>query len=526
MAQRSVLEVLELHLPKLIQSFQLYGKENAIASDEDTSSTISLDGFLDFLNAYFEYEEYFSFQQIEQMVNELKDAFAPSLEPELGPQEMYFAHFVELFCRVASGYHNQLLVREGAQLRRVVESCRLEFSIEILLQHMNIKILRDDSSPHASTSSSGTRRQQRKSYMEPPRPVGETGATEPDMEGLTLEIDTRIGDETRTFESVIDEIRIHLEAFERANAAINKRTKRVQSMLFARLPPRKVSPRCDDPAAIAIRDGYYGISEKIPLVTLIRELMTPPPLPTRVLTKLESAMTYQNMGQYHMALGVLEDCKARYRESSNDADIGLDDVEVQVFFHLMIASVLDSARNDFQALLHYYKALKVADTLTLHHPGRVLVKSCLGCMLYYAGEIGLAKKCHQHVLDARRLAVGDEHIDTATAMNNLACCFSQDPTGTAMEEAFLLLKNAKRIYLEAFGASHPRVEVMMRNLEHVNVCQRMIVVDPVGAVERGEYAHIIPGSRFQIQALVPNVALKKSTAKTGKKKKKGAKQKK
>jgi hypothetical protein len=67
MAQRSVLEVLELHLPKLIQSFQLYGKENAIASDEDTSSTISLDGFLDFLNAYFEYEEYFSFQQIEQV---------------------------------------------------------------------------------------------------------------------------------------------------------------------------------------------------------------------------------------------------------------------------------------------------------------------------------------------------------------------------------------------------------------------------------------------------------------------------
>ncbi|KAF1328034.1 hypothetical protein FI667_g7357, partial [Globisporangium splendens] len=339
-----------------------------------------------------------------EITHEIKDAFAQSLEPELDPQ-MYFAHFVELFCRVASGYHNQLLVREGAQLRRAVESCHLEFSIELLLQHMNIKILHDDNSLHAATSSSGTRQQQQKSCMEPPRLVIENGATEPDVEGLTLEIDTQC----------LRECRWHLE----------------------RLKPAKR---------------------------------------------------------------------------------GIESLEVQVFFHLTTASVLDSARNDFQALLHYYEALKLADVLTLHHPGRVLVKSCLGCMLYYASEIGLAKKCHQHVLDARRLAVGDEHIDTATAMNNLACCLSQDPTGTAMEEAFLLLENAKRIYSDAFDASHPRVEVMMRNLEHVNACQRMIVVDPVDAVERGEYAHIIPGSRFQIQALVPNVDLKKSTAtKTGKK---------
>lgn len=71
--KHSVLEVLEVHLPKLIQSFQLYGKENVIlahttrANALDTSSTISLDGFLDFLNAYFEYEEFFSFRQLEQV---------------------------------------------------------------------------------------------------------------------------------------------------------------------------------------------------------------------------------------------------------------------------------------------------------------------------------------------------------------------------------------------------------------------------------------------------------------------------
>lgn len=201
---------------------------------------------------------------------------------------------------------------------------------------------------------------------------------------------------------------------------------------------------------------------------------------------------------------------------------------MRVFFHLTTASVLDSARKDFAALRHHFEALKLADLLVpASHPGRALVKSSLGCMLYYAGEIGLAKKCHQQVLETRKLASGldDEHIDTATAMNNLACCLSQDPTGTAMEDAYLLLKEAKRIYSDAFGTSHPRVDMLLRNFERVKACQRMVAVDPQGALDRGEYAHVIPGSCFQIRALVP---IAKAAAKSGgaKKKKGGAKKKK
>lgn len=200
-----------------------------------------------------------------------------------------------------------------------------------------------------------------------------------------------------------------------------------------------------------------------------------------------------------------------------------DSVEARVFFHLTTASILDSARRDFSALLHYVEALKLADLLAASssssHSARALVKSSLGCALFYVGEVGLAKKCHQHVLDARKLALGDDHIDTATAMNNLACCLSQDPTGTAMEEAYLLLKSATRIYSSAFGVAHPRVEVLQRNFERVTQCQRLIVVDPSGALERGEYAHVIPGSRFQIRALVP-IGADSSGKRGGKKTKK------
>lgn len=62
----SVVGVLDVYSAKLTQSFNLYGKENALTAF-DTSSTITLDGFVDFLNAYFEYEEFISYQTIQKV---------------------------------------------------------------------------------------------------------------------------------------------------------------------------------------------------------------------------------------------------------------------------------------------------------------------------------------------------------------------------------------------------------------------------------------------------------------------------
>ncbi|KAG6574558.1 uncharacterized protein IUM83_10844 [Phytophthora cinnamomi] len=62
MTRCSTLETLEHNLPLLVQSFELYGPQNRLSTKLATSmlSTITLDGFVDFLNAYFEYEEFFS----------------------------------------------------------------------------------------------------------------------------------------------------------------------------------------------------------------------------------------------------------------------------------------------------------------------------------------------------------------------------------------------------------------------------------------------------------------------------------
>ncbi|DAZ99329.1 TPA: hypothetical protein N0F65_005180 [Lagenidium giganteum] len=502
----SVLDVLEAHLPRLLQSYHLYGRDNVLPSSSrsrlDDSSTITTDGFVDFLNAYFEYEEYFSFTEIEKFVWQMKQAFPITRDPPLEQNEMCFPHFIELFCRVASRFHVQVLEREGARLRRAVEASRLEFSIEMLFQHMSIKVMKD---PDASV--------RKEEQPDEQRPVVTELQVEADLAKVSLS-------DPKVFEALVEEVHATINSFDRI--AASKKSRRAQSLLFARLPPRK--PQAETRPATATPRSMEKQLKDRPCVTLIRELITPPSLPTNILKKVEYAISYQNMGQYHMALGILGDCKARHKESRGKNP---EDAEDQLFFTLMIASVLDSARRDLQALELYHEALKISELLPPHHPGRPLARSSVGCMLFYCGEVALARKCHQLVYDERRttLTVGEEHIDTATAMNNLACCLSQskDETDNSMEEAFMLLRTAARIYRDTFGVLHPRAAVILRNLEQVKASQQTIVIDAINAYERGEYAHVIPGSRFQINALVP---VQKPATKTKGKKMKGAKKKK
>ncbi|KAG7395079.1 hypothetical protein PHYBOEH_004231 [Phytophthora boehmeriae] len=58
-------------------SFQLYGKQNRLTANTAPSmqSTMTLDGFVDFLNAYFEYEEFFSYDDLTRMSKEVLSAF-------------------------------------------------------------------------------------------------------------------------------------------------------------------------------------------------------------------------------------------------------------------------------------------------------------------------------------------------------------------------------------------------------------------------------------------------------------------
>ncbi|RLN02735.1 hypothetical protein BBJ28_00017651 [Nothophytophthora sp. Chile5] len=474
--------------------------------------------------------------------------------------ELFFAQFLELFCRVASVFHNKLLVQEGAQLRRAVEACRLEFSLEVLMDHMHITLIPNDGSQAEADSQT-----QQVSAMSSSL---EALAVDPNSSSISPR-----NDGTATLAAIIPDIRglLQLDAEEQATAK-KPRSKRDPSMLTLRQAARKpsiallaaaaASSAADARSRYARQPPTQQSSRKPPPhVVMIREVVTPPPLPSSVLQLLESAMKFQNMAQYHMALGALDSALLRYEEQRPPSNanegvvVGTVDAaqtEVQLFFALQTASVYDSARRDTQALVKYHEALKLARQLPITHQGRVLAKSCVGVTLFYAGELALARQCHQLVLDARKTAEsrgGDSQqqldklaaanaggnpsfslIDTATAMNNLACCMTQEdsePPATSMEDAYLLFKHARQIYVDAFGPAHPRVEVLTRNLERVRACQCVVVSDATASLARGEYAHVIPGSTFQILALEmvarPPSSGAKSSRGGAKKKKKSAK---
>ncbi|KAG7386383.1 hypothetical protein PHYPSEUDO_000312 [Phytophthora pseudosyringae] len=568
MTRSSALDTLEVNLPLLVQSFQLYGSQNRLSTNIAASMllTITLDGFVDFLNAYFEYEEFFSFDDLALMSTEVLSGFAKAgVKAEAKgsknvPGELNFAQFMELFCRVASAFHQKLLVREGAQLRRAVESCRLEFSLEVLLDHMHITHIPNDSVLPGTITTT----QQQQEVSNATSGVKELASQSPR------------GDEVVSMALVVQNIRdvLRLDAVDHTQKP-KQRLKREGSLIMqGQLSRRPSSNPVEQVSSGRSTTSIYPTAPQHPSrpavnrnpppqVTMIREVIMPPPLPSDLIQLLESALKFQNMAQFNMALSALDSCKQRYQglcpPPSDDQINGTADpiqTEVQLFFTLQAASVYDSAHRDAQALAKYYEAMKLSRQLPASHPGRLLVKSCVGVTLFYVGELALAQQCHQLVLDARKStqssnsgvdgrhnqpdrraapktdnSINGDLVDTATAMNNLACCFSQDQshsTSKFLDNAYLLFKHARQNYTDAFGPAHPRVELIARNLDRVRACQSGVVSDAAGALARGEYAHVIPGSRFQIQAFEFVAKPLKSTGAKGgkaggKKKKKGAK---
>jgi hypothetical protein len=318
----SVLAALDQHMRILVQSFQLYGTANDRTPRQqqgqhlhtlDTMPPMTLEGFVDFLNAYFEYEEYVSYQTIAQMADQVVEAFGCPETAEGQPVTLYFPQFLELFCRVASRFHVTTLEREGAQLRKAVESCRLEFSLQLLLEKMAIRILLDahPMDHHASKQDS----------------VREVVVPNYDIaiEALSLDVDDLnkrdAAPATTTtlpsMASLLHEISVILDTNSDVTAAatirpdyanassLTSKQQRLQSVLFARLPPRTSpsSPLASPRQPLGLErdptDALVSVWDP-PQVTLIREVVTPPPLPSNLLKRLEYAITYQNAGQFHV----------------------------------------------------------------------------------------------------------------------------------------------------------------------------------------------------------------------------------
>lgn len=228
--------------------------------------------------------------------------------------ELFFAQFLELFCRVASAFHHEALRREGAQLRRAIETCRLEFSIELLLQQMNITLLRDEG--HRAIESPVTPLE---SIDIAPDQNG--GSLLKSAEGPTASISSEREEQVSRSTTVRDITSLLASTgIRKQSIRLSKGHQQKRSVLFSRLPPRRSSSTKTASSNGEHSDASFAsqhptsrplfenlTSRKVisprpipPRVVMIREIVSPPPMSKCMLHLVESAIKYQNAGQYHV----------------------------------------------------------------------------------------------------------------------------------------------------------------------------------------------------------------------------------
>ncbi|RHZ14772.1 hypothetical protein DYB31_004291 [Aphanomyces astaci] len=166
------------------------------------------------------------------------------------------------------------------------------------------------------------------------------------------------------------------------------------------------------------------------------------------------------------------------------------DTDASLFFILARGNIYDSRQRDLDALQTYAEALAIAESLPESHPGRALALSCLGSVCYYAGNMLVALKCFDKALTLRESLFGEEHVDTATSLNNLACCLH---AMGEVDAAAMFFRSVLHVFKLGFGLAHPRVSVAMKNLDTAQRHQSRLIQDRAHVKNRDDMKHIIAG---------------------------------
>lgn len=130
---------------------------------------------------------------------------------------------------------------------------------------------------------------------------------------------------------------------------------------------------------------------------IIKEVYFPPESPQEVATLIESALVYQCSSNFEMAIDCYEKAKATWMAIIKQRDSAaktLKRPEQELFFHLSIGSVHESAGKDDLALASYKSAKEVAEILPGTHPDRAFSYCGLGSVLYHMEEPAYALRLY------------------------------------------------------------------------------------------------------------------------------------
>mmetsp|Transcript_11225 Transcript_11225/g.25593 ORF Transcript_11225/g.25593 Transcript_11225/m.25593 type:complete len:462 (+) Transcript_11225:89-1474(+) len=136
--------------------------------------------------------------------------------------------------------------------------------------------------------------------------------------------------------------------------------------------------------------------------------------------------------------------------------------EVRVYFLSELASLHSAMREEQRGLLIAWRARSMLSLLPPNHPDVAIVWACLGHIVYHMEDFELAARLFSRVRRIREKVAGENSVEAATAMNNLACCYS------AMDrvvESLAHLELARELLHGQLSSDHPRVETIRRNLE-------------------------------------------------------------
>ncbi|ETW10053.1 hypothetical protein, variant [Aphanomyces invadans] len=413
--------VLEAYSNVIEQSFNMYCKAQPPTRDHSTAvadpgchgAFLTEEGFYDFLVGYFISPDYLSADDSSAIMAAVTSTFVvhTTVDVKTSPS-MMFPQFIEALCRLAQTLHGKLLSEEHGSIRKTIDTARLEHSIKVMLDTMQVM-------PNGTTVKSASKVPQQQ--------------VETSLDAMLNDIQTQMGTLSVRTRNVLQRRADMMDAADAPN--------RVKSIGSSTKPTTHAS------STSAID------------VIVIRDVLAVPDFPANVARKVEGAFSYQNCGHFEMALAQLHDAEDELVDVS---PMRVLDTDASLFFTLARGNIHDSRQRDLDALQTYAEALAIADSLPESHPGRALALNCLGSVCYYAGNLLVALKCFDKALVLRESLLGEEHVDTATSLNNLACCLH---AMGEVDASAMFFRSVLHAFKLGFGLAHPRVSVAMKNLE-------------------------------------------------------------
>ncbi|KDO31436.1 hypothetical protein SPRG_04051 [Saprolegnia parasitica CBS 223.65] len=407
MLSPGAVEMLRLYNHTIANAYHMYRR--VAPSAEIGVETISLEGVVDFFGGYFVHPEFVSTDDVHELAKQ-SSAFwhrfvevnaVPSTVIATNNSALSYPQFLELLCRVSHVVHLKLLRDEHGHIRRHIQVARLEHSLKILLDHMQFD-------PHVAVI----------------HPLQSQRPSSPKLGRL---------------ETLVQDI-------QKSIATLSQRTLDVLDAHVAQV-------RIEEDNVLRGKDRpTYALD-----VVVVHDVLAVPTFETTVRRKVECALEYQNSGQLQMAWSMLQDAEDELTAASR---FHVMDSEAQLYFALSKGALYDSERRDVEALQLYMEALGVVDSLPPSHPGRAVVWSCLGSTCYYGGATLVALKCFDRAVTLREETLGETHVDTATSLNNLACCFyALGNIGHAAVHFGAVL----RVFESCLEPCHPRTAVVQHS---------------------------------------------------------------